>query len=364
MAAFSYASHATSDVPIDGEMVGRQRQTSSELQSRAAGDRATYEMTMRAFGCPHDVDAGCGCRLQQAADKASFSDSCGVASVDIARRCGGLSERRLRGEPVTAGGPFGSPTLSMLAVNSGLEALDIDACCRRRRLSPTSAREDDGALQGRAFFDHIYHAKRYAELLGRPVISSRRPDQSLLKTHLDLPMWCEGDEDDVSTSAFEEQCHEPSPEVRQVLKALLPSSGEIAIPMKMVARLETLVGLAERVDSGRRLLDHLDCSYMPTSPSSPQENSQVQPEASVSESLYPTLLKVAPSGGGKSAEKFIACAGKLGNELHSEVQFSEASTVPPESSQSSIRDQFAAQRRAAFNVVVQGGGRAAWKMIQ
>lgn len=304
MAAFSYASRAISfDVPCDGEMLGRRRQTSSELHSRA-------------------------------------------------------------GASVTASLSFGSSTPSMLAVNSGLEALDIDACCRRRRRSPASPRDDDGALQGRAFFDHIYHAKRYAELLGRPVISSRHPVQSLLENHLPLPIWCEGDEDDGSTSAPEEQGHEPSPHVRQVLKALLPSSGEIEIPMKMVARLETLVGLAERVDSGRRLLGRLDGSYMPAAPSSPEENSQVQPEASTPESPYPTLLNAAPNGGGKSTDKFVDLAGKLENKEPSEMQFSEASTATPESSQSSTKDQLAAQRRTAFKVVVQGGDRAAWRMIQ
>jgi hypothetical protein len=252
----------------------------------------------------------------------------------------------------------------MIAVNSGLETLDIDACCRRRRLSPAPPRDDDGALQGRAFFDQIYHAKRYAELLGRPVIASRRPEQSLLETHLGLPIWCDGDEDDVSSSASEEQGHEPSPHVRQVLKALLPSSGEIEIPMKMVARLESLVELAERVNSGRRLLDRIDGSYMPAAPSSPEENSQVEPEASTPESLYPTLLTVASNAGGKSTDKFVDRAGKLDSKEPSEVQFSETSTATPESSQSSIKEQLAAQRRTAFNVVVQGGGRSAWKTIQ
>lgn len=304
MAAFSYASRATFDVPSDGEMLGRRRQTSSELQSRA-------------------------------------------------------------GAPMTASQSFGSSTPSMLAVNSGLETLDIDACCRRRRLSPAPPREDDGALQGRAFFDQICHAKRYAELLGRPVIASRRPEQSLLENHLGLPIWCEGDEDDVSTSASEEQGLEPSPHVRQVLKALLPSSGEIEIPIKMVARLETLVGLAERVDSGRRLLDRLDGSYMPAAPSLPEENSQVKPEASLPESFYPTLLTGAASNaGGKSTEKNIDHEGKLESKEPLEVQFSEGSTATPESSQSSTKEQLAAQRRTAFKVVVEGGGRAAWKTIQ
>jgi len=303
MAAFSYASRATFDVPNDGEMLGRRRQTSSELHSRA-------------------------------------------------------------GAPVTASQSFGRSTPSMIAVNSGLETLDIDACCRRRRLSPAPPREDDGALQGRAFFDQIYHAKRYAELLGRPVIASRRPDQSILENHLGLPIWCEGDEDDVSTSESEEQGHEPSPHVRQVLKALLPSSGEIEIPMKMVARLETLVGLAERVDSGRRLLDRLDGSFMPAAQSLPEENSQMEPEASTPESLYPTLLTAAANARGKSTEKFIDHAGKLESKEPSEVQFSEASTATPESCQSSTKEQLDAQRRTAFKVVVQGGGRAAWKTIQ
>lgn len=304
MAAFSYASRATTfDVPSDGEMLGRRRQTSSELYSRT-------------------------------------------------------------GASVTAIPPFGSSTPSMLAVSSGLEALDIDACCRRRRLQPASPREDDGALQGRAFFDQIYHAKRYAELLGRPVISSQHPVRSLLENHLASPMWCDGGEDDGSTSASEEHGDEPSPHVRQVLKALLPSSGEIEIPMKIVARLETLVGLAERVDSGRRLLDRLDASYMQSAPSSPGENSQVQPEASTPELLYPTLLNAAPNGGGKSTEKFFEHSEELENQEPLEVQFSDTSTTAPESSQSSIKEQLAAQRRKAFKVVVQGGGRAAWKMIK
>lgn len=364
MASFAYDNFASrcAEDPADGEMPSRRRQTSSQLQSRAGG-HSNYEMTMHAFGCPHDIDAERGRRLRQSADKTSCGH--GAASADIARRGIGLSERRLRGAPFTADGSFGCLRPSMLAVNSGLEAFDIDACCRHRRLSPAAAREDDGDLKGRAFFDHIYHAERYAELLGRPVVSSRRREQSLLENPDALPMWWEGDEDDASTSASGEQDHEPSPEVRQVLKALLPASGEIDIPMKMVARLETLVGLAERVDAGRRLLDRLDCSHMSTPrtatpPSSPEMNSQGQPETSASEPIYPTLLRAASHEGGKST---TIHADKGDNKEPSEGKFSEASTASPESSQSNTMDKIASQRRKGFNAVVQGGGRAAWSMI-
>lgn len=136
----------------------------------------------------------------------------GATSLDIARPCGPCaSERRLRSTcmPTVPDGAFGSSSPSMLAVNSGLEAFDIDACCRRRRLSPASARQEDGALHGRAFFDYIYHARRYAELLGRPVLSPQRVQRSLLEGYPNaLHTSCQGDdidEDVVSTSASREQ---------------------------------------------------------------------------------------------------------------------------------------------------------------
>lgn len=298
-------------------------------------------------------------RLRRSVDKSSFSDSFGVASGAIARPCNGLSEKRLRGAPVIADGAFGNLRPSALAVNGSLETLDIDACRRRGRPAPPSTRADDGALQGRAFFDQVYHAERYANLLGRAVISPRCLEQNLLEGPSDLSMFRDGkednDDDDMSTSANEEQGHEPSPEVRQVLKALLPASGEIDVPMKMAARLEELAEIADRVKSGRKLREHLDNFY------SPSPGLQVQSEACLPEPPYPTLLRPAFSGGGKSTAQFIDHAGK---REPSKRQCSESSIVSSASFHSSAKDRQAAERRKAFNVVVSGGGRAGWKMIK
>lgn len=367
MANFSRASRniCCAEVPFDGEILARRRCTSSELRSPAGG-RTDYEVAMRAFGHRQDIDAGCGRRLRRSVGKSPFSDRCGVASGAIARSCNGLSERRLRGAPVMTDGAFGNLRPSTLAVNGGLETLDIDACCRRGRPAPPLTREDDGALQGRAFFDQVYHAERYAELLGRTVISPRCPEQNLLKGPSDLPMFCygeeDGDDDDVNTSACEMQGHEPSPEVRQVLKALLPASGEIDVPMKMAARLETLAGIADRVKSGRQLREHLDNFYS-SSPGLPEMKQQVHTEACLSEPPFPTLLRAASSGCGKPTAQSIDHAGKRGDKEPPERQVSESSIVSLASFHGSVKERLATQRRKAFNMVIQGGGRAGWKMI-
>lgn len=271
--------------------------------------------------------------------------------------------------PTMPDGAFGSSTPSMLAVNSGLEAFDIDACCRRRRLSLASARQDDGALHGRAFFDQIYHARRYAELLGRPVLSPQRVQHSLLEEYPSaLHTFCDGDvidEDYVSTSTSGEQCHQPSSQVCQVLRALLPASGEIHIPVEMVSRLETLVGLAERVESGHRLLNHLE----PSPPGLSAMELDAHTESCTFELAFPTLLQTATNESCKSICTLTNSYTNLEKKRPSARQICELSTASQTTasqtlSASSGKERVAAQRRKGFNVTVRGGGRAAWKMIQ
>lgn len=220
------------------------------------------------------------------------------------------------------------------------------------------------------FFDQIYHARRYAELLGRPVLSPQRVQHSLLEEYPSaLHTFCEGDdidEDDVSMSASREQCHQLSCQVRQVLKALLPASGEIDIPEEMVSRLETLVGLAERVESGHRLRNHLELS--PIGLSAMEVEAQTQ--SCTFEPAFPTLLQTATNGSCKSDCTLTDLDMKLEKKRPSARQICELSTASQTTtssqtlSASSAKERLAAQRRKGFNVTVRGGGRAAWKMIQ
>eukprot|EP00930_Biecheleria_cincta_P001904 TRINITY_DN102988_c0_g1_i1.p1 TRINITY_DN102988_c0_g1~~TRINITY_DN102988_c0_g1_i1.p1 ORF type:complete len:409 (+),score=60.47 TRINITY_DN102988_c0_g1_i1:133-1227(+) len=348
-------------IRMGGEMLGRRTGISPELQGLAGG-RMDCEATVHALGHLHDVDAGSGRRLRRSVNKACFSNSCGAASGDIPRSCTGLSERRLRGVPVTTNAAFGSPRPSVLAVSSGLEALDIDACSRRRRLSPSSARRDDGALQGRAFFDQCYLAECYAELLGRAVRSPWQPHQRLLPEYGGEEVV----EDIMSTSACGEQGHEPSAEVRQVLRALLPACGEIDIPQETIARLEVLAELAESVESGHKSRDRLARFNAASPPSSPDMEAEEQAATCNSGPPFPTLLRAKThaggKSGGKSAREGIALKGKPENEAACERQLS----MTPSASQileGSSRKARLAQRRKAFNVIVRGGGRDAWNMI-
>lgn len=343
--------------PLDGETLRRRPRFSQELQAQAGG-RKDSDATVHALGHLHDADASQGWRLRRPVNEVCFSNSCGAASGDISRPCNGLFERRLRGASVTTNTAFGSPRPSVRAMNSGLELLDIDACCRRRRLSPTSACQDDGALQGRAFFDQSYLAECYAELLGRPVRSRWQPHQSLLEEY----GGAEAVEDTISTSAFGGQGHEPSTEVRQVLRALLPTSGEIDIPQEMVARLGVLAEFAECLESGHKSCHRPGGFKVVSPPSLPDMEAEEQAEACDSGPPFPTLLQAAAHSRGKSARERTALQGKLENESACERQLSMALSASQISDGNSPKAHLA-QRRKAFNVTVSGGGRDAWKMI-
>lgn len=343
--------------PLDGEMLRRRPRSPQELQAPGGG-RTDCEATVHALGHLHDADARHDRRLRRSVNKACFSNSCGAASGDISRPCNDLSERRLRGAPVTATKACGSQRPSVRAISSGLELLDIDACCRRRRLSPASACPDDGALQGRAFFDQSYLAECYAELLGRPVRSPWQPHQGSLEEYNGE----EAVEDSISASASVEQGHEPSAQVRQVLKALLPTSEEIDIPQEMVARLEVLADLAESVELGHKSRDRPG-RFKAVSPLSlPAMETEKQAEACDSRPPFPTLLQAAAHSRGESARERTAFQGKLENESACERQLSMALSASQISDENSSKAHLA-QRRKAFNVTISGGGRDAWKMI-
>lgn len=153
--------------------------------------------------------------------------------------------------------------------------------------------------------------------------------------------------------------------MRQVLKALLPASGEIDIPLGMVSRLETLVGLAERVESGHRLRNHLE----PSPPGLSAIEVEAHNESCTFEPAFPTLLQTATSGTGKSTCAMTDLDVKLEKKQPSERQICELSTASYTTasqtlSASSAKERLAAQRRKGFNMTVRGGGHAAWKMIQ
>jgi len=334
------------------------------------------------------VDSGCGMRLRRPVTAEAYRDHLGALSGSVGRdvRCSGLPPRRIRAV-ASPRDDTRSPRASTLAASSGLEALDIDASSRRRRLSPRPPPEDDGNHRGRAFFDQVTRADQYAELIGRPRIASPSPRSLLEELSIAELQALEGDadktglEDDVSTSASDDAHgsrkmapEAPSIKVRRMMQSLLPQKGGPEIPLEVVARLETLVSLADRVESGRRQLrkerELLDCASL----MSPGPRPGTPPEVDAAELVaagarqvaapWPTLLR--PTVNEPGSKHPCPDAGKVSPapqtpprtpEQCSEFEASTASTV-------STKERMQAQRRKGFNLVRQGGGRGGWEMIK
>jgi len=251
-------------------------------------------------------------------------------------------------------------------------------------LSPRPPPEDDGNHRGRAFFDQVTRADQYAELIGRPRIASPSPRSLLEELSIAELQALEGFdaderglEDDVSTSASDDANgsrkmapEAPSIKVRRMVQSLLPQKGGPEIPLEVVARLETLVSLADRVESGRRQLrkerDLLDCASLMSpgsQPGTPPEVGAAELAAGARQvaAPWPTLLRPAVNDPGMK-HPCHSDAGKVfpaprTPEQCSEFEASTASTV-------STKERMQAQRRKGFNLVRQGGGRGGWEMIK
>ncbi|CAE7332547.1 afr, partial [Symbiodinium microadriaticum] len=174
--------------------------------------------------------------------------------VDVGGRRLRRSEQRK-----VSGRVFGAPS------GTGPQAATGDLPDQRRlrkptKLSHSSESNLEDKLGRREFFDIFTWADKYAQLIGRPDVRPHAQQRSLLdgiESHL-LLAEKEGDIEDLSTSAsdcdgklesIKESPAVPSLQVRRMLQSLLPARSSLDIPLEMVARLEHLVELADRVES-------------------------------------------------------------------------------------------------------------------
>jgi len=269
--SFGGAIRATScsEVPRDGEALGRSRAQSAEPQVL----RSDSELAISAWGGVQDVDS---LRHRRARPCASvWENAFGAASGTVGpeaslfgSRWRGLPERLLRRPAATPrDGDFGCSRSSSQLNSSCLEAIDIDSCRRRRHSEGPVAPKDDGDWHGRAFFDNIWRADRYAELISRK--SKPKPPQELLTVDERRNLAWDFEEaakdgtespptDDASTTASEDdacskirlalkeaQHTPPSLRVRRMLETILPRHGAPNIPLEVVRRLEILAELEE-----------------------------------------------------------------------------------------------------------------------
>lgn len=321
--------------------------------------RADFERSLGVFKCTADVDAGNGRRLRrakQAIDDKLLGAPSGVVGAEADPT--GLPNRRLR---------------------------------RATKLNCTIESEEVSGR--RAFFDQFTRAEEYAELIGRPGLHSPRPkEQSLLVEGMDSKYFAlQGDIEDLSTSASEE-CPErprkeadsvPSLRVRRMLQSLQPAKGRLDIPLEMVARLEHLVELADRVETKRRFRSRVLREFSttpdldestPTEASLPEvveekaeeeeeERPNVQLLVQKYESPWPTLLRRSQEGG-----KNTAMPAAQGSDdkvpLEKSVNSSdETGTSSPPFTDQELTDKSNALRRKGFNLLPQTSGRS-WDMVQ
>lgn len=319
--------------------------------------RADFERSLGVFKCTADVDAGNGRRLRRA--KQPIDD-------------------QLLGAPSGVVGAEAHPT--------GLPNR------RLRRATKLNCTVESEEVSGRrAFFDQFTRAEEYAELIGRPGLQSPRPkEQSLLVEGMDSKYFAmQSDIEDLSTSASEE-CPErprkeadsvPSLRVRRMLQSLQPAKGRLDIPLEMVARLEHLVELADRVETKRRFRSRVLREFSttpdleestPTEASLPEvveekaeeeeERPNVQLLVQKYESPWPTLLRRSQEGVKNTATPAACSDDKVPIEKSVNSSDETGTSSPPFTDQE-LTDKSNALRRKGFNLLPQTSGRG-WDMVQ
>ncbi|CAJ1331276.1 unnamed protein product [Effrenium voratum] len=334
----------------DGKAAGIVRQPKGErkepLTNLKPASRAEYERSLKVFKCTADVDAGNGRKLrrpQQPLDKTLI----GAPTGSVQSTTFGLPERRLRG----------------MTKHSCTEESNEDLMSRRE------------------FFDHCTRADDYADLLGRPMLSPRKKECSILEGAYYLAEEKDGDFEDLSTAASDdcETRHSsvPSLRVRRVLQSLMPVKGGPDIPLEMVARLEHLVELADRVETKKRNKNHMMREYSPgvsilpddlsvaeseTLPMPEEEEDEealeerpsvqqlVQKyEAPISQAPGPTLLRRGNPQGVKPSE------GESSDALPEKYTDKDACAENGRWSAEELVDKTNALRRKGFNLFAAGG---------
>jgi len=275
--SFSQARRDAPAATADAE-ARRQKRAPKPGQFQAhQATRADFERALNAFKVLPDVDVG-GRRLRR-------------------------SEQRK-----VSGRVFGAPS------GTGPQAATGDLPDQRRlrkptKLSHSSESNLEDKLGRREFFDIFTWADKYAQLIGRPDVRPHAQQRSLLdgiESHL-LLAEKEGDIEDLSTSAsdcdgklesIKESPAVPSLQVRRMLQSLLPARNSLDIPLEMVARLEHLVELADRVESKKRLRSRLVREQTPLSGVS------LEPEPLLLEAL-PTTPEAAESDERPSVQELV-----------------------------------------------------------
>lgn len=199
----------------------------------------------------------------------------------------------------------------------------------------------------------------------------------------------QGDIEDLSTSASEE-CPErprkeadsvPSLRVRRMLQSLQPAKGRLDIPLEMVARLEHLVELADRVETKRRFRSRVLREFSttpdleestPTEASLPEvveekaeeeeERPNVQLLVQKYESPWPTLLRRSQEGVKNTATPAACSDDKVPIEKSVNSSDETGTSSPPFTDQE-LTDKSNALRRKGFNLLPQTSGRG-WDMVQ
>lgn len=376
------------DIPADGEVLGKRLRRAQSLEPCSAlvgGRRADSEMAMHVFGIIPNVDASRR-RLRQP-NTAAWDNAFGAASGTVGpeARCFGMPERRIR--RATAPPGCGSPSPSML---SSLEAIDIDCCNRLRRCSPIT-HQDDSDLRGRAFFDQIWNADRYAELIGRPMTTPRPVLQELLSLHERLALAWDTEflrtkdsvdtaPDDASTAASSvnrpsAEDPQPSLRIRRMLESLMPCHGAPEIPLEVVGRLETLVEMEEALRGNKQRLSQalrspdqhngLAAAFEPGTPPEILEATAAAAGARQgheAEAQMPTLLRAAAKLAGVEPGSDLFPKGDLkpssGPSRPPATPQKSASSHDPASQSSSqlAKEQAALLRRKGFNLSLAKGG--------
>lgn len=357
---------ASSFFPDHGKATGitRRNKAQQEQLSKEAkpSSRADFERSLGVFKCTADVDAGHGKRLRrpkQPRDEKLLGLPSGQVGAEVHHT--GLPNRRLR---------------------------------KATQLSCTV--ESEEVTGRRAFFDQFTRAEEYAELIGRPGLQMIRPKEQSLLEGMDSKYVAaleHGDLEDLSTSASEE-CPErsrkeadsmPSLQVRRMLQSLQPVKGRLDIPLEVVARLEHLVELADRVETKRRFRSRVLREFSttpdleastPSEASLPEvleeekaeEEEEVEERQSVQvlvqkyESPWPTLLR--RQEGVKNMAPPAACSEKAEPERAVEKSVSLSDDTGPSSpsfTDQELMDKSNALRRKGFNLLPHANG---WERMQ
>mmetsp|Transcript_12537 Transcript_12537/g.15576 ORF Transcript_12537/g.15576 Transcript_12537/m.15576 type:complete len:368 (+) Transcript_12537:77-1180(+) len=361
--SFGQATRGAASFFPDRKAVGitRRNRAQQEQQSKETkSSRAEYERSLGVFKCTADVDAGNGRRLRRAKqprDDKLLGAPSGEVGAEADPR--GLPNRRLR------------------------------------RATQLSCLVESEEVSGRrAFFDQFTRAEEYAELIGRPGLQSPRPkEQSLLVEGMDSKYFAEhGDIEELSTSASEEcperprkEVHDmPSLRVRRMLQSLQPAKGRLDIPLEMVARLEHLVELADRVETKRRFRSRVLREFSttpdleeatPSEESLPEvledekaeEEEEARPNVQLLvqkyESPWPTLLRRSQEGGKNTGAEPAACSDEKPPVEKSVNSSDETGTSSPVFTDQELMDKSNALRRKGFNLLPQTSGRG-WDMVQ